>query len=142
MCNHYRNIPGALHTIKSWADYISHFRLDDAAEDVWPGRQGAIVRVVDGAKVAETMHWGFPWEEVWFTVNDQPVSCFAGIWRQQEEGACYAFLTCEPNPVVKPVHPKAMPVILQPEDYDRWLSGDDAAALQAPFPSQLMAVVD
>jgi len=35
-----------------------------------------------------------------------------------------------------------MPVILQPEDYDRWLSGEDAAALQAPFPSQLMAVVD
>jgi len=61
MCNHYRNIPGALHTIESWADYVSHFRLDDAAEDVWPGRQGAIVRVVDGAKVAETMHWGFPW---------------------------------------------------------------------------------
>ena len=80
-------------------------------------------------------------EEVWFAVNDQPVSCFAGIWRQQEEGYCYAFLTCEPNPVVKPIHPKAMPVILQPEDYDRWLSGDDAAALQAPFPSQLMAVV-
>tara|TARA_R110001606_G_scaffold68809_3_gene157182 strand:- start:401 stop:580 length:180 start_codon:yes stop_codon:yes gene_type:complete len=37
---------------------------------------------------------------------------------------------------------KAMPVILQPDDYDRWLSGAAAAAFQAPFPSQLMSVVD
>ena len=73
---------------------------------------------------------------------EQPVSCFAGIWRQQEEGDCYAFLTCDPNPLVKPIHPKAMPVILQPDEYDRWLSGDDAAAFQEPFPSQLMSVVE
>jgi len=33
-------------------------------------------------------------------------------------------------------------VILQPEDYDRWLSGEaeEACSLAAPFPSQLMAV--
>ena len=35
-----------------------------------------------------------------------------------------------------------MPVILHPEDYDKWLDGetDDACALAAPFPSQLMQV--
>jgi len=37
----------------------------------------------------------------------------------------------------------AMPVILHPEDYDRWLSDEYATAceLAQPFPSQLMAVV-
>ena len=36
----------------------------------------------------------------------------------------------------------SMPVILQPEDYDRWFNGEaqDACALPQPFPSQLMAV--
>jgi putative SOS response-associated peptidase YedK len=79
-------------------------------------------------------------EEVWFNVTAAPVSAFAGIWRPTNEGNAFAFLTCEPNPLVAPIHPKAMPVILQPEDYRRWLAGDDAAALAQPFPSQLMSV--
>ena len=198
MCNHYRNL---VEFLQNWEEYISwnlppaHTEHDQFAEDVYPKRNGLIIRQEDGQKVADAMHWGFPSvtkgkrpgttkkmnttnvrnlssplfrgiinqadnrclvpfhqfaepkpkagrEEVWFTVNDRPVSCFAGIWRKQEEGNCYAFLTCEPNPLVKPIHPKAMPVILQPDDYDRWLSGDNAAEFQAPFPSQLMSIVD
>ncbi|MBC2776729.1 SOS response-associated peptidase family protein [Parasphingopyxis marina] len=81
-------------------------------------------------------------EECWFTVNEAQVSAFAGIWRMTEEGPAYAFLTCEPNPLVKPIHPKAMPVILQPDDYDGWLAGDDAEQFAEPFPSQLMALVE
>lgn len=79
-------------------------------------------------------------EEVWFKVNDAPVSAFAGIWRPSVEGNVYAFLTCEPNPLIAPIHPKAMPVILHPQDYDRWLKGDDVTELAAPFPSQLMGI--
>lgn len=54
----------------------------------------------------------------------------------------YAFCTTEPNPLVAPKHPKAMPVILLAEDHDRWLRGgvDDVLALQAAYPSQLMRV--
>lgn len=80
-------------------------------------------------------------EEIWFKVNEAPVSAFAGIWRQTDEGNAYAFLTCEPNPLVKPIHPKAMPVILQPDQYDDWLSGKEAKGFQEPFPSQLMSIV-
>lgn len=76
----------------------------------------------------------------WFTVPSREVSCFAGIWRPSEWGNVFSFLTCEPNPLVAPLHPKAMPVILHPEDYDRWLSGEDATTLAVPLPSQLMAV--
>lgn len=80
--------------------------------------------------------------EYWFTVNETPVAAFAGIWRPSEAGNVYAFLTCEPNPLVAPLHPKAMPVILHPSDYQRWLTADyeSACALAAPFPSQLMSV--
>ena len=78
----------------------------------------------------------------WFNVPGEEVCAFAGIWRWSEGRKRFAFLTCEPNPLVAPLHPKAMPVILQPEDYDRWLDGEaaDTCALAQPFPSQLMAV--
>lgn len=80
--------------------------------------------------------------ELWFEVNHAPVAAFAGIWRPSEAGNVYAFLTCAPNALVKPYHEKAMPVILLPKDYDRWLGGsmDDVKALQAPFPSQIMGL--
>ncbi len=54
----------------------------------------------------------------------------------------FAFLTTDPNPLVAPIHPKAMPVLLTEEDEEQWLTCpfDDAVALAKPFPSQLMAV--
>lgn len=81
-------------------------------------------------------------EECWFRVTDVPVAAFAGIWRPSVEGKVFAFVTCEPNPLVAPIHPKAMPVILHPEDYDTWLTADhdDACSLVVPFPSQLMSM--
>jgi putative SOS response-associated peptidase YedK len=50
-------------------------------------------------------------------------SCFAGIWRWSETEPHFAFLTCEPNPLVTRLHETAMPVILAPKDYDLWLDG-------------------
>jgi putative SOS response-associated peptidase YedK len=90
----------------------------------------------------------------WFSLPAADTFAFAGIWRPlgSDEAAAgkgpynparaYAFLTCDPNPLVAPIHPKAMPVILQPEDYDAWLDGEveSACALAQPFPSQLMSV--
>lgn len=61
--------------------------------------------------------------EVWFEVSNASSSAFAGIWRPSPVGNVFVFLTCEPNPLVAPIHPKAMPVILQPED----LTGGSAA---------------
>ena len=81
-------------------------------------------------------------QERWFSLPSSPIFAFAGIWRPTEEGKAFAFLTCEPNPLVAPIHPKAMPVVLHDEDYDAWLDGevDSACSLAQPFPSQLMRV--
>ena len=78
----------------------------------------------------------------WFEVPSRPIFAFAGIWRPTERGNAYGFLTTEPNAVVAPIHPKAMPVILHDEDYDRWLSApwDELKDAVAPYPSQLMRV--
>ncbi len=92
--------------------------------------------------VTSFMEWGGmkgQRRQHWFSVPSEPVFAFAGIWRDSEVPS-FAFLTCEPNNLVGQVHEKAMPCILNPEDYDRWLSADwkEARDLVAPFPSQLM----
>jgi putative SOS response-associated peptidase YedK len=54
----------------------------------------------------------------------------------------FAFLTTDPNPLVAPIHPKAMPVLLHSEDEQCWLQAplEDVMELVGPFPAQLMRV--
>ena len=66
----------------------------------------------------------------WFSLPSSPLFAFAGVWRPTDQGKAFAFLTCEPNPLVAPIHAKAMPVILHPEDYDTWLDGEVATACE------------
>jgi len=60
------------------------------------------------------------------------------------EHQLFAFLTTASNDVVRPIHAKAMPVILtKSEDWDLWLSGSiaEAIALQRPLPNELLQIV-
>ena len=81
--------------------------------------------------------------EMWFTVTDQPLFAVAGLWQPPKDGARgFAMLTCPPNDVVAPIHPKAMITVLAREDQERWLTGSYAAvvALQRPYPATRMTV--
>ena len=78
--------------------------------------------------------------KIWFGL-DEPLFAFAGIWRPSAEGGCMAFLTCGPNSLVAAVNPKAMPVILRPPDFDRWLDGERAVALAKPHAASTMRVI-
>lgn len=94
---------------------------------------------------------------VWFALSEErPLAAFAGIWRPwtgtrgtkaepvEGEHLLYSFLTCEPNAEVKPIHPKAMPVILTTdEEFDAWLNApvEEALNLQRPLPDGALQIV-
>jgi putative SOS response-associated peptidase YedK len=62
----------------------------------------------------------------------------------ESEHLLYSFLTSEPNGVVRPIHPKATPVILtSPEEYDVWLNAptEEALKLQRPLPDEFLQIV-
>jgi putative SOS response-associated peptidase YedK len=75
------------------------------------------------------------------TLPSAPIFAIAGIWRDSEVPS-FAMLTCDPNRLIGSVNPHTMPVILHPEDHERWLRADwkEAQQLVGPYPSQLMAL--
>lgn len=93
----------------------------------------------------------------WFALDEtQPLFFFAGIWTpwhgtrgsmktpRAGEHELFAFLTCEPNAEVRPVHPKAMPVILtRKEEIEMWMTADWARAkvLQRPLADGVLQIV-
>ncbi len=88
----------------------------------------------------------------WFALaEDRPVFAFAGLWRpwtgtrKGETGAhlLFAFLTTTANAEVRPVHAKAMPVILTAAACDQWLTAElpAALALQRPLADGQLRVV-
>jgi len=80
--------------------------------------------------------------EMWFSVTDQPTFTVGGFWQRTAEGNGFTMVTCDPNPLVAPIHPKAMVTILDPGDIDTWLGGsyDEIVALQRPYDPARMAV--
>lgn len=80
--------------------------------------------------------------EMWFDVPSQPVFAVAGFWQQTTKGQGFTMVTCDPNELVAPIHPKAMITILDEAEWDRWLRGtyDDVVALQQPYPADQMTV--
>ncbi len=80
--------------------------------------------------------------EMWFALTDQPVFAVAGFWQRTAKGNSFTMVTCDPNELVKPIHPKAMITILRPDDHGRWLRGsyEDVVALQRPYAADEMTM--
>jgi putative SOS response-associated peptidase YedK len=79
---------------------------------------------------------------MWFDVTDQDVFAIAGFWQHTTKKPGFAMVTCDPNELVAPIHPKAMITILHESDCDTWLRGTyhNVLALQEPYPANKMTV--
>ncbi len=77
------------------------------------------------------------------SVRDQPILTWAGLWKTSPEwGAVYSGLMTDCNEAVRPVHHR-MPVLLLPEDHERWLHGslEEVQAFQDRcFPDHLIMI--
>ena len=80
-----------------------------------------------------------------FRVEDLQPFAFAGVWEfariDGKDIVSAAIIVGAPNPLAAAVHDR-MPVIVDPEDYDRWLDGETSAdelrALLKPYPAGRM----
>jgi putative SOS response-associated peptidase YedK len=80
-----------------------------------------------------------------FRRQDLEPFAFAGLWEfcrlGDREILSAAIIVGEPNPLAAAVHDR-MPVILEPDDYDKWLEPatplDELRALLKPFPAERM----
>jgi len=184
---------------KSAAEVAAHFRVanpiaSNAGGDVYPGAPGLVVREHEGARVMQSMTWGFPlrlktmaptskpkpvnniadlrkgmwiglarkpqWRclipvtefaeaegpkggktRTWFSVKDQPIFAWAGLWRVSDEwGPVYSGVMTDCNEAIRPIHDR-MPVLLHTDEYDQWLNGsfDDLIGFQERcFPDELI----
>jgi putative SOS response-associated peptidase YedK len=81
----------------------------------------------------------------WIGFADRRPFAFAGLWESWTDRASgkriepYTIIMTEPNALCAPIHNR-MPVILDPADYDRWLSAETPPEdLLRPFPADAMA---
>ncbi|WP_066560997.1 SOS response-associated peptidase [Croceicoccus bisphenolivorans] len=75
----------------------------------------------------------------WFSIPDQPIFTAAGIWRDSAEwGAVYSMVMTDAAKAVEGVHDRS-PVLLEPRNWDRWLTGSQAEALTlcTPYPGAM-----
>ena len=110
--------------------------------------------LVPFSRFAEPRPGGRGAGNAWFELAGDPPAFFAGIlvpqWRSlrklkdgETTDDLFGFLTCPPNAVVAPIHPKAMPVIVaEPDEWEVWLRApwSEARALQRPFGDGLVLV--
>jgi putative SOS response-associated peptidase YedK len=79
----------------------------------------------------------------WFSVKDEPIFAWAGLWRDSAEwGPVYSGVMTDCNEAIRPVHDR-MPVLLHRDEYDQWLRGgfDDILAFQERcFPDDLIGM--
>lgn len=73
----------------------------------------------------------------WLSVADRPTFAWAGLWRPTDEwGDCYTGVMTDNVPELAEIHDRS-PVILDPEDWQTWLTAPlaDLARFDRPLPA-------
>jgi putative SOS response-associated peptidase YedK len=72
--------------------------------------------------------------KTWFSLKGQPVFAWAGLWRDSPEwGKVYTGCMTNANEAIQPFHER-MPVLLEPHQWQQWLTVDAAEAIRFADP--------
>lgn len=80
--------------------------------------------------------------KTWFTLKDQPVFAWAGLWRDSAEwGKVYTGCMTNANEAILPFHER-MPVLLEKEEWQQWLTvrSDQASRFASPISATKIVV--
>lgn len=80
--------------------------------------------------------------ETWLSVKDQPMFAWVGLWTNSDEwGRCYTGVMTDNAPELAYVHDRS-PVIIDPADWDKWLTApfEELAQFDRPYPAATMNV--
>jgi putative SOS response-associated peptidase YedK len=86
-----------------------------------------------------------PKQPFYFTLRDNSLFAFAGLWESWNDIETFTILTTSANTLLQTIHDR-MPVILKSEDYKRWLDptiqdGRQLSDLLCPFPDESMQAI-
>ena len=81
-----------------------------------------------------------PW---YVTSADGAMLAFAGLWERWrlpggDPVLTFTIVTTDANAKLKDIHER-MPAILEPEDFDAWLSDENPRRILRPYPAELLA---
>lgn len=135
--------PLRLKTMKTDAKPIPVNNIADLTKAMWVG----VARKQQWRCLIPVTHFAEPEgpkgkkTRTWFSLPDEPVFAWGGLWRMSDEwGPVYSGAMTAANEAVSPVHDR-MPVILHRDDYERWMTGtleDLLAFQQRVYPPELM----
>lgn len=80
--------------------------------------------------------------KTWISVAAQPLAAWAGLWRPSDEwGNCHTGVMVDATQELWHIHDR-MPVILEPDDHDRWLHAPakEAMELLRQYPADRLSV--
>ncbi len=121
---------------------INNARTDKLGGPFWSGsmRQGRCLIPVDRFVEAEGPKGQMT--RTWYAMPDLAQFHCAGLWRESIEwGPVYAMVMTEACGTVARIHDR-MPVIVEPDNFDNWLSGApvEATDLCRPYTQDLLEV--
>jgi putative SOS response-associated peptidase YedK len=88
---------------------------------------------------------GGPKQPFYFSMAGSGLFAFAGLWESWNDIETCTILTTSANSLLQTIHDR-MPVILQPDDYARWLdprlqNATDLKELLQPYPDEFMEAI-
>ncbi len=98
--------------------------------------------LIPTARYAEAVGPDGAMTETWLSVKDQPIFAWAGLWSNSDEwGKVFTGVMTDNAPELAHIHDRS-PVILDPQDWDIWLTAplEHLYRFDRPYPADRMIV--